>query len=167
MINSFNTGIVNYHNSLLPKYKGINAESIAHFNYEKEFGYTYHWMSSQIDMGNIILQKTIPIESGSFMTNHKKLVSTLSSSTTELLELLSNNYKGIKQRSLESYYGNKELKTIITIEDIEKYSYKQLNHLIYCFGHFIYKNKKITKINKNKKIIRINYIPYYLYKWSI
>lgn len=168
LINSFNTGVVNYHNSLLPKYKGINAESMAHFYYEKEFGYTFHWMNNEIDKGNIILQKSILIDyNKAFMSNHKKLVSTLSSSTRNLLALLSNNYKGIKQRNLESYYGNKELKKIITIENIDNYTYDQLIHIIYCFGYFSYKKYKITKINKKKQIIRINYIPYYLYKWSI
>ena len=40
-------------------------------------------------------------------------------------------------------------------------------HIVSCFGYFFYKKYKITKINKKKQIIRINYIPYYLYKWSI
>lgn len=62
VINKPNLYIINYHNSLLPKYAGRNAEAWAIFNMEKETGITWHKINEIIDGGDIIYQKQIPIK---------------------------------------------------------------------------------------------------------
>lgn len=57
-----NYTIVNYHNALLPKYPGRNAPSWAIYEKEKETGITWHYVTSQIDGGDIIVQKKCAIE---------------------------------------------------------------------------------------------------------
>jgi methionyl-tRNA formyltransferase len=54
-----NLKIINYHNSLLPKYAGRNAEAWAIFMQENESGITWHYVTDAIDNGNIICQKAI------------------------------------------------------------------------------------------------------------
>ncbi|MCV3402584.1 formyl transferase [Campylobacter sp. IFREMER_LSEM_CL2090] len=53
--------IINYHNSLLPKYKGRNAHIWAIWNQENITGITWHKVDCTIDTGDIILQKEIKI----------------------------------------------------------------------------------------------------------
>ncbi|RKO64046.1 formyl transferase [Campylobacter sp. P255] len=53
--------IINYHNSLLPKYKGRNAHIWAIWNKENTTGITWHKIDCTIDTGDIILQKEIKI----------------------------------------------------------------------------------------------------------
>ncbi|HEC1786577.1 TPA: formyl transferase [Campylobacter lari] len=53
--------IINYHNSLLPKYKGRNAHIWAIWNQENTTGITWHKVDCTIDTGDIILQKEIKI----------------------------------------------------------------------------------------------------------
>ncbi|MCV3426156.1 formyl transferase [Campylobacter lari] len=53
--------IINYHNSLLPKYKGRNAHIWAIWNQENKTGITWHKVDYTIDTGDIILQKEIKI----------------------------------------------------------------------------------------------------------
>jgi len=48
--------IINYHNSLLPKYRGLHAFVWALLNDEKEVGYTLHQVNEKIDGGPIWYQ---------------------------------------------------------------------------------------------------------------
>lgn len=53
---------VNYHNSLLPSYGGTNATAWAILQGEKQHGITWHIMTEAVDDGDILLQKTLPID---------------------------------------------------------------------------------------------------------
>jgi hypothetical protein len=97
------------------------------------------------------------------LEHHRLLLSTLKETTIQLIQNLEDSDLGIiQEKSSSSYYGKKEIKSILYIKNVDDYSVEELNKLIKCFGYFLYKNKKITKINKHKKIIRVNYLPNYL-----
>lgn len=51
-----NLTIINFHYALLPQYRGRNAPSWAIYNDEKESGATWHYVTPDIDAGNIIWQ---------------------------------------------------------------------------------------------------------------
>ena len=53
--------VVNYHGALLPKYPGRNAEAWAICNCETEGGITWHKVVKDVDAGEILIQKAIPI----------------------------------------------------------------------------------------------------------
>ena len=53
--------IVNYHGALLPKYPGRNAEAWAIYNCETEGGITWHKVVKDVDAGEILIQKVVPI----------------------------------------------------------------------------------------------------------
>ncbi len=53
---------LNYHDSLLPRYAGLNSTTWAIVENEKIHGVSLHCISSEIDAGDIILQAEIPIE---------------------------------------------------------------------------------------------------------
>jgi methionyl-tRNA formyltransferase len=54
-------GGINIHGALLPQYRGCNPTEWAIINGEHETGVTLHEMSSEIDEGNIIAQKKVPL----------------------------------------------------------------------------------------------------------
>lgn len=54
-------GAINYHDSLLPKYAGVNATTWALINGEKEHGITWHFIDEGIDEGDIIYQHKFAI----------------------------------------------------------------------------------------------------------
>ena len=62
LVNCINVDIVNFHNALLPNYPGRNAPSWVIFNEEIETGITWHYVTSGIDTGDIIIQKKTAIE---------------------------------------------------------------------------------------------------------
>jgi len=55
LINKYN--IINLHPSILPKYKGLMTQKRMLINNEKEFGFTIHKVSKDLDSGDIISQK--------------------------------------------------------------------------------------------------------------
>ena len=61
-ISSFTGHILNIHPSLLPKYKGLNTHQRALDNNDKITGCTVHFVSEELDSGEIILQKSLDID---------------------------------------------------------------------------------------------------------
>ena len=58
---SFPAPIINIHPSLLPKYKGLHAVEQAMEAGEEKTGCTVHYVNEELDGGEIILQKEVPI----------------------------------------------------------------------------------------------------------
>jgi methionyl-tRNA formyltransferase len=54
-------GTVNTHDSLLPKYAGFSPLNWALINGESQVGITAHWMDADLDRGDIITQRTVPV----------------------------------------------------------------------------------------------------------
>ena len=73
-IKKFNGKIINIHPSLLPKYKGLNTHSRAINNKDKFAGCTVHFVTAQLDSGEIILQKKIKIAARDNTTSLAKKV---------------------------------------------------------------------------------------------
>ena len=61
VLDSANWGTFNMHPSLLPKYRGCFSIPWAIFNGEANTGITFHEMTKNVDKGNILFQKTLPI----------------------------------------------------------------------------------------------------------
>ena len=55
-------GMINFHPSLLPKYRGPCPTNAVLLNDEKVTGVTVHYVTEQVDEGNILLQRSTPIE---------------------------------------------------------------------------------------------------------
>ncbi len=55
-------GSINIHQGLAPQYRGGPAVFWELYNNENEIGITVHFVASQVDTGDIILQKTVPLE---------------------------------------------------------------------------------------------------------
>lgn len=49
---------INLHPSLLPKYKGLHAIKQSFESGEREVGVSVHWVTSELDGGEVILQKS-------------------------------------------------------------------------------------------------------------
>ena len=55
-------GSINLHQGLAPYYRGGPPVFWELFNNEKEVGLTVHFVAPKVDTGDVILQKTIPLE---------------------------------------------------------------------------------------------------------
>ncbi|MEM4307961.1 MAG: formyltransferase family protein [Thermoplasmata archaeon] len=110
-------GVLNRHNSLLPKYRGRLAPFWALYNNEKFTGVTIHFVTEKIDKGNIVSQKIIPIdEKDTYATLTEKCYKVAPGLTVEAIRKIKNGYKGIPIRNQEGSYF-----TTPTIKDAIRY----------------------------------------------
>lgn len=57
-----NVTVVNYHNAYLPNHPGRNAEAWCIYEGDCETGVTWHYVTEEVDAGNIIVQEKIVID---------------------------------------------------------------------------------------------------------
>ena len=108
IIDLANSFVINYHDSLLPKYAGLNSTTWAIINSEKEHGVTWHIVNNRIDAGDIVKQSTVPIfeEDTAFTLNLRCYEEAIKSFTELIVDIESNKTTFIKQDlQNRSYYG--------------------------------------------------------------
>ena len=64
LIDAFPNRIINVHPSLLPKHKGLNVIQKAIDSGDKVTGCTVHYVTEELDSGDIIIQAEVPILPG-------------------------------------------------------------------------------------------------------
>jgi folate-dependent phosphoribosylglycinamide formyltransferase PurN len=104
---------VNYHNSLLPKYRGLYSMSWSVYFKEEKTGFTFHRITTNWDNGNIIYQRILPINrSQNYHDIIKDEVAKTKIASYRLEYILSSimiKSNGDPQTGKSSYYGQKEL----------------------------------------------------------
>ncbi len=63
-VNHYYGKMINIHPSLLPKYRGLHTHRRALEAGDNEHGLSIHFVSSKLDGGPVILQKTVPVMAG-------------------------------------------------------------------------------------------------------
>jgi UDP-4-amino-4-deoxy-L-arabinose formyltransferase/UDP-glucuronic acid dehydrogenase (UDP-4-keto-hexauronic acid decarboxylating) len=97
--------VFNLHPSLLPQYKGCSSLTWAMINGENETGFTYHYLTSRVDSGNIILQKKILIEDwDTQVTLYHRVMFEAAKFFKKAFNLVKNGYVGIQQKNGGKYY---------------------------------------------------------------
>ena len=99
---------INFHDSLLPKYAGLNTTSWAILNRELEHGVTWHLMEREADKGDVMKSRfvTIDEEETSYSLNLKCYEAGIQSFSEMIDELSSDQEKQYKQNlSDRTYFG--------------------------------------------------------------
>jgi methionyl-tRNA formyltransferase len=99
-------GAINLHPSLLPKYRGLAPQHFPIINGENATGVTVHYIDENIDTGNIIIQKEIPIRNDMYVSEllvkWHEIYQTI---VNEAVSLVFNGDKGRIQDAEGSFYG--------------------------------------------------------------
>lgn len=159
--------IINYHNSYLPTYRGLEATSWAMTYGETYTGYTFHYINEKVDDGKIVFQEKIEIDySKSSYENELIKTKKASQNIEKVLDLVCQNFEGIEQTGKTSYYGTKEKKELLSFTSFE--DIKKIKTLINIWGYVELKkleeNIIVTHLSKNGSINRIKFLPVFLYR---
>jgi methionyl-tRNA formyltransferase len=134
ILNLVNFRAINLHPSFLPNYKGAFSIPWMIYNNEKFAGFTYHYMNSKFDSGNIIYQKKIKINSNdTSFSLYNRIIYKSIIYIEKILKKPLNGKDGKVQKFKGTYYGR---------EMPEKCELKLENSL-----------------NLNSRIIRLSYFP--------
>lgn len=102
-------GAINVHPSLLPKYRGLSPQHQAIMHGDSESGVTVHFIEEGVDAGDIIIQKTIQIDIGDYISDFLlKMLTVYKSIVVEAICLLSRrDFIPVRQNnSGASYFGS-------------------------------------------------------------
>jgi methionyl-tRNA formyltransferase len=103
------SGIVNYHNGLLPFYKGLRATPWSRYKGEDRTGYAFHWMDESIDTGPVLLQDSIALSPGSSIVQLE--IEKIRHAARHISTVLSMMYDRHKRSFLRGYSAGKEYRT--------------------------------------------------------
>ncbi|MDA3969559.1 formyltransferase family protein [Helicobacter ibis] len=111
ILDKHNLTIINYHNSLLPKYKGSNAALWCIYNNEEKSGITWHMVNENIDSGEILVQKEIILNKNHTFLSLTQEQLELGVLTLEsiLQDLLNEKLKGTPMTGSGSFYYKSQL----------------------------------------------------------
>lgn len=84
-----NNTIINYHNALLPKHRGVNAHIWAIWENDKKSGISWHLVDSGIDTGKILIQKQIKLDENTtarelLLAQHKLAINSFDEALSKL-----------------------------------------------------------------------------------
>lgn len=100
-------GAINLHPSLLPKYRGMAPQHWPIINGDEKTGVTVHYIAENVDTGNILYQKEIPIEKTETVFElQRKMIPFYKEGISLSLEKIQNGDKGTPQSLMQCiYYG--------------------------------------------------------------
>lgn len=99
-------GAVNFHDALLPKYRGTNATAWALRNGDAEIGWTIHRMVPELDAGPILVQRSEPLlDEDDAETVMAKLFAAAPAMFQEALGRIARGDPGEPQRPEDVSYG--------------------------------------------------------------
>jgi methionyl-tRNA formyltransferase len=127
--------VVNYHNALLPRYRGICPTSWATYRGETQAGSTFHYVDEGIDTGAILVQRAIAIGSdqGVSQLDHEACELAADNLGT-VLDTMIRGDPGKPQTGISSYFGKRELREIRRIGDAPPISYDELQRRLRAFN---------------------------------
>lgn len=105
-------GTLNVHDSLLPAYAGFAPLNWAVINGEKEVGVTTHMMDGDLDAGEIVMQRAVPVEPGDTATDlFYKTLEIFGPITVESLALVASGERNFKpqDRSRASFFHKRSI----------------------------------------------------------
>jgi methionyl-tRNA formyltransferase len=105
VLDQISHGIINLHTSDSNKYRGRWMAPWTILNGDKEYGYTWHYMNQEFDMGNILLQEFFPIKQPdtAFSVNHNIMINAIFK-LSSVLELVGQPGNAVSSKG--HYYNN-------------------------------------------------------------
>jgi len=171
---------INYHDSLLPKYAGVNSTTWAIYNNESSHGVSWHLISSGIDEGGLLKQSSIPLskDETAFSLNLKCFEEAVRTFISLLKDIENGTLEIVEQDvTSKSYYGKEYIPENYGIIDF-CHTYEEIERLYRSlyFGEEGYSNTvasvKIWDGKKSYLVGSINFlekenaVPGYVYSIS-
>ena len=126
--------VVNYHNALLPKYRGIWPIAWAAYRGETQTGFTFHHVDEGIDTGAILIQRAVAMDADRSVSQLDHAVCELAAENAgAALDMMIRGDRGTPQAGASSYFGRKELREIRRIAQAPAISLDELQRRLRAF----------------------------------
>lgn len=133
-LNSFDM-VVNYHNGLLPAYRGLRATEWALYQGESRLGFSFHVMNEKIDGGNILVMDSIPVDKGfPIQELEDKKTECAAAYGGKVIAMMAKREQGIPQTGEPGYYSRRRFMNIRKVGDPSSLTWNELSRRIELFG---------------------------------
>jgi folate-dependent phosphoribosylglycinamide formyltransferase PurN len=127
---------INYHDGLLPKYRGLGATAWSIYNGEPSTGFTYHVMNERIDDGAILVQQSIPVRPGaSVAAVEREKTARAAEQIDAVVEALLRGDSGRPQVGEPSYFGADAWRRIRVVDDPTTLTWDELGRRLRVFQY--------------------------------
>ncbi len=125
---------VNYHNGLLPRYRGFKATAWSLYNGDERTGFAFHRMNEKIDDGPVLFQDSIVVDPTK-NTNEVEIQKAEAAMQflSRVIDLALQGDPGRSQEGSVRNYTKKDLQQITGIEDPGLYSGDELQRRLRAF----------------------------------
>lgn len=126
---------INYHDGLLPRYRGLRSTSLSIYHGEAVSGFTFHRMSEGIDAGPILTQESIAIDEHATLDETVRQKACLAvAALPRVLDLIDANAPGRPQAGPQSYFSDQDSRAIYRIAHPEELTADELHRRMRAFG---------------------------------
>ncbi|MEV4582473.1 methionyl-tRNA formyltransferase [Nonomuraea jabiensis] len=153
-------GILNVHDSLLPAYAGFSPLIWALINGEKEVGVTAHMMNAELDAGDIVVQRAVPVGPADTATDlFHRTVDLIAPIVTEALDLIASGRTDWtpQDRTKASFFHKRSIEDSNIdwnwpAEDIERLVRAQSDPYPNAFTHYRGERVRILKASVSRGV---------------
>ncbi|MFI6737659.1 methionyl-tRNA formyltransferase [Nonomuraea sp. NPDC050451] len=153
-------GILNVHDSLLPAYAGFSPLIWALVNGEKEVGVTAHMMNAELDAGDIVVQRAVPVGPADTATDlFHRTVDLIGPIVAEALDLIASGRTDWtpQDRTKASFFHKRSIEDSNIdwnwpAEDIERLVRAQSDPYPNAFTHYKGERVRILKASVSKGV---------------
>ncbi len=126
---------VNYHDGLLPHYRGVAATGWSIYQGATRSGFSFHRMIERVDRGPIVLQDAVPVGHDSVAAQVVNAKTRLAGTRlNSLFDALASSGESIEQSEVGSSFSRADLRAIRTVERPEQLSVDELELRLRSFG---------------------------------
>ncbi len=126
---------VNYHNGLLPGYRGLGATSWSVYEGKGETGFTFHRMNENIDEGPILFQGTVPVYPDSNIYDLElEKANVAARSIPHLLDAIVRGDPGVPQEGDARYFSGRDVLAVTRIPSPSILSSAEIARRLRAFG---------------------------------
>lgn len=126
---------VNYHDGLLPHYRGVAATGWSIYQGASRSGFSFHRMIESVDRGPIVLQDSVPVGPDSTAAQVLNAKTRLAGTRlNSLFDALVRSGESIEQSEAGSSFSRADLRAIRTVEQPEQLSIDELELRLRSFA---------------------------------
>ncbi|HJX30679.1 MAG TPA: formyltransferase family protein [Thermodesulfobacteriota bacterium] len=147
---------INYHNGLLPGYRGLKATAWSVYQGDKETGFMFHRMSKELDEGPILVQGAVPVspDSSTVDLDLEKVIAAATNYIPHVLRMVVDGYPGEPQSGKGRCFSRADYVAVTRIPDPSSLSIAELTRRLRAFGGL-----RIRIANRWHKATKIREIP--------
>ena len=126
--------VVNFHDGLLPDYRGLSATSWSVYRGEATSGFTFHHVSERLDGGDVLVEEALPVDPEAPV--HALLVAKTRRAAARLGEVLAAIAEGRPGRPQEGggrYFGSRDREAIVRVGDPASVDWPDLGRRLHAF----------------------------------